>query len=386
MFSDLSTSIQAAIINYPITDSNLPFAEYIKQSQIIIADRRENLDTQTISAEKIIEANSPFEYYPTNHNGKIKYGALLIHGLLDCPFTYRELGVHLQSQGILSRAILLPGHGTRPSDLFSVTYHDWLQAVRYGIETLKREVDHVYLVGYSTGAALSIYHAMQDDQIAGIILLSPAVKVRTPVDVFASWFHFVNYFSKDRHWVYHLKEEDYVKYKSIAFNGVRQVTRLTESVREMRSEYPLNKPMYMIVSREDETISSHDAIDFFMSQHHPESKMLVYTSSDHVYSDNRIITHKSIYPDINVAHISHPSLGFSASNPHYGQKGDYMYASHRDKNHIYGAYNRIEIILFDLLTKLRLAKFTRRVLTYNPDFTNMAASISRFIKGEPDHR
>ena len=381
MFSNLSESIHDTPIDYPITDSRLPFAEYIKYSQAIIEERRDILADHAISHEKVILANSPFECRPDD--GQTKYGALMIHGLLDCPFTYRELASHLQSQGILSRAILLPGHGTKPSDLLKVSYHDWLQAVRYGIETLKQDVDHIYLIGYSTGAALSLYHALQDSRIAGTVLLSPAIKVRTPVDLFASCIHFLNRFGKDRDWVYNLKEVDYVKYKSIPFNGVKQVTRLTESVREMRNKHSLHSPMYMVLSREDETISSHDAIDFFTTQHHPDSRMLLYTSLDHIYPDSRIITRKAVYPDINVAHMSHPALSFSPNNPHYGQEGEYAHASRRDRNYIYGAYNRIEMNIFDLLAKCKLAKAPRRVLTYNPDFENMAKSIGEFIKGLP---
>jgi esterase/lipase len=378
MFSNISLPLQEPAVNYPITDSEMPFAEYIKQCQSLIAERRLNLGCGTNDAEKIISANSPFEYYPTTDK-KAKYGALLIHGLLDCPFTFRDLATQLQAQGILSRAILLPGHGTKPDDLMAVTYHDWLQAVRYGVETLKKEVDYVYLVGFSTGAALAIYHAMQDANIAGIIALSPAIKIRTPVDMMANWYHLTNYLGKGRHWAYHTAEVDYVKYKSIPFNSVRQVTKLAESIREMTHDNPLKQPIYMILSREDETISSHNAIDFFLCQHHPESKMLLYTSLDHRYSDRRIETRKAVYPDLNIAHISHPSLGFSPSNPHYGQEGDYINASHNSRKYIYGAYNTIEINAFKLMSKINLVKYPRRVLTYNPDFNNMASNIARFI-------
>lgn len=378
MFSNLSIPLQESAINYPITDSQLPFSEYIKQCQSLISERRENL---AVDAEKIIFANSPFEYYPQTSNAP-RCGALLIHGLLDCPFTFRELAGHLQQKGILSRAILLPGHGTRPSDLMPVTYHDWLQAVRYGVESLKKEVDSVYLVGFSTGAALAIYHAMQDSNIAGVIALSPAIKIRAPVDIMANWYHFSKYLGKGRHWAYNSPEVDYVKYKSIPFNSVRQVTKLAESIREMTHDNPLKQPIYMILSREDETISSHFAIDFFTCQHHPESRMLLYTSLDHHYPDSRIETRKAVYPDMNIKHISHPSLSFSPENPHYGREGDYVDASRNSKKYVYGAYNTIEINAFKLMSKINLVKYPRRVLTFNPDFNNMAESIARYISGQ----
>ena len=382
MFSNLSVSTHNSAYRYPITDSRLPFAEYIKQCQAIITERRTDLARPHTDAQTVIAANSPFEVYPAaSHDGTIKYGVLLIHGLLDCPFTFREISAQLKTKGILSRAVLLPGHGTEPSDLMHITYHDWLQAVRYGIETLKKEVEEVYLVGFSTGAALSIYHALQDSQIAGIILLSPAIKMRVPVDVAASWYHFTKSFGKDRNWVYRCPEDDYVKYKSIPFNGVRQLCELTDAVREMGQESPLQTPVYMILSREDETISSHEAIEFFTSLRNPESRMLLYSSIDHRYPDTRIETRKSAFPELNIAHISHPSIGFSPENAHYGQTGDYLHAARTDKKYIYGAYNHLELGVFKLMAKLRLVKAPRHVLTYNPDFRNMANSIGEFIIG-----
>jgi esterase/lipase len=378
MFSNLSESTTDSPISYPITDSRLPFVEYIKLCQTMIEERRDFAEADSETIQKIIYANSPFEYRPES-SGNVRCGALLIHGLLDCPFTFREIGASLKSHGILARAILLPGHGTRPADLKSVTYHDWLQSVRYGVETLKQDVDEIYLIGYSTGAALSIYHAMQDERIAGIILLAPAVKVRAPIDLGASWNHLLNAFGKNRSWVYNLKEDDYAKYKSIAFNGVRQVSKLSATIREMRPEKSVKCPMYMIMSREDETISSHDAIDFFSSQSHRDSKMLLYTSIMHGYPDPRIIARNSAHPELNIAHLSHAGIIFSSSNQHYGQEGDAPCASLSNQQIIYGAYNAIEIMFYQILKKAHLAKLPRKALTYNPDFDYMADSISQFI-------
>jgi esterase/lipase len=379
MFSDLSAEAQDSVSHYPITDSHLSFAEYIQQCQAIIADRREDLHQNPTDRQKILDANSPFEYQPTTSTPG-KAGALMIHGLLDCPFTYREMGAHLQSQGILARALLLPGHGTRPSDLLHVTYHDWLQAVRYGVESLKKEVDSVFLIGYSTGAALSIYQALQDSGITGIILISPAIKVRLAIDLASNLHHLTNYLGRDHDWITIDKEDNYAKYRSITYNSVTQVTKLSDTIREMANIEPIKQPMYMILSREDETISSKDAIEFFSSMHHPASKMLLYTSTNNTYPDARINIRKSIYPELNIAHLSHACMTFSAKNQHYGLHGDYSHASEaQHEKFIDGAYNRIEIQAFEMMAKYNLVEHQRRVLTYNPDFGNMAESIATFI-------
>lgn len=376
MFSNLSELTHDSTLCYPSLDSNPPFVDYIQQCQTIIAERRENSNNYNIDPEKIIQANSPFEYRPDN--GKVKCGVLLIHGLLDCPFTCREIGAYLQAQGILSRAILLPGHGTRPSDLINITYEDWVKAVRYGVETLRQEVDAVYLLGYSTGSALSIYHAASDPGIAGMILIAPAVKLRAPVDLGAKWHHLVNYFGKDHEWVYHVQEEDYVKYKSIAFNGVMQVAKISQAIREIGAKTQISTPMLMILSHDDETVSSQRAIRYFNAQHHPKNKMLLYVSDDYCNADSRIETRSSVYPQFNIANLSHPAMTFSQENAHYGAHGDYQYASHSDQSYLYGAYNRIQLNINELMFKCGFAK-QQSILTYNPDFKAMATKICRFI-------
>jgi esterase/lipase len=365
--------------DYPITDSNLPFADYLKQCQTMIANRREDLQLAGDNRETILHANSPFEYRPQANNQSSKVGVLLIHGLLDCPFTYRELAAHLHSQGMLCRSIILPGHGTRPSDLLDVTYHDWLQTVHYGIESLKNEVDAIYLIGYSTGAALSIYHALQESRITGLVLIAPAIKIRTPVDVAVNWYQLAHCLGKDKRWVYHCKETDYTKYKSIPFNSVKQVSKLTKSIRASCRAHPIKQPIYMILSREDETISSHDAINFFSSMHHANSKLLVYSSTRRTYPDSRITMRNGRFKDLKISHLAHASLSFSAANSHYGTSGDYAYASRLESNAIYGAYNRLKANAFGVMAKYKLTQQLRQPLTYNPDFDYMAASISTFI-------
>jgi len=117
-------------LKYPIYDLNLSFADYILQCKDLIRKTRRDL-ANSPDPEKIIEDNSPFELIPKSAgNKKIRYGALLIHGLLDSPFVMRDIGAELQEQGLLVRSILLPGHGTVPGALLNVTYEDWLQALR----------------------------------------------------------------------------------------------------------------------------------------------------------------------------------------------------------------------------------------------------------------
>lgn len=377
MVSNASAKFETETINYPVYDNNRPFSEYISLTKAIIANRRNDLSPST--ANSIIEANSPFELIPANSSNT---GALLIHGLLDCPFTLRDIAYQFQQAGILSRAILLPGHGTKPEDLLHVSYHDWIQAVRYGVETLRKDVEKILLVGYSTGAALSVYQALQDTHIAGMILLAPAIKIKAPVDTVTSFRSLTQWLRKSRQWLFKDNEVDYTKYCSIPINPVIEVSKLSIVIRELRKHHPLNTPVLMVMSREDETISSTEAIRFFSNLKNLDNKLLLYTANEEPYVDSRIIMRHSRYPDLNINNFSHVSIPFKHDNSHYGQWGDYLYASHiHSEEFVYGAYNIIDEKISAALFDVGLAKYKRRELTYNPDFNYMANKIISFING-----
>lgn len=372
--------------------NNMPFAKYIEDTKTYIKQNR--TDITSSNEALILNANAPFEFTPPTNNNHYRYGALLVHGLLDSPFSLRDIALRLEEQGIPSKAILLPGHGTNPSDLIDVTYEDWLATVKYGIKSLQSMVDHLFIIGYSTGAALSIYHALQHDApIAGLIMLSPAIQIKTPVDMVVAWHKIVNWASRNNTvWFYKEEEVDYAKYRSVPFNAVTQVVELTSLVRELNQQQNLEVPILMVLSKEDDTISSAKAIEFFSNLKNPHSQLLLYTKvkeskmrkSLHQQTSateehhSRTIVRSTHYPALNVSQFSHVSIPFAPGNPHYGQHGDFIYASHLN-NAIYGAYNRIESHASDVLYDFGFLKQPRHELTYNPDFEFMMGKISHFI-------
>lgn len=382
MFSNLSTDPQESATPYPIYDNSLSFKDYISACRAIIQEKRLDLGENRTHAQKILDANSPFEAAPKSHASKYKYGALLIHGLLDCPFSLRDLADKLQAHGILSRAILLPGHGTSPSDLLNITYQAWIDAVQYGVESIRDQVDKLYLIGYSTGAALSIYQALRNENISGIVLLSPAVKIKAPVDIVMGWHYCVKsvLLRNQLNWAYCEPEIDYAKYHSIPFNAVNQVSMLTKEVKRLRAMHALHSPMLMIVSRDDETISCTEAVNFFSSMTHAQSKLLLYTGCKKNYKDTRIQVRNACYPTKNIDSFSHISIPFAPNNSHYGVQGDYIEASHEsEQEFIYGAYNRIQVRTYRWLYQAGIVSHPRRELTYNPDFDFMADTVINFV-------
>lgn len=348
-------------LDYPIDNLDLSFADYILKNQTLIAKFKSN--------PAVVAANMPFELRPTDPNPK--YGALLIHGLLDTPFIMRDVGTHLQSQGMLVRSILLPGHGTVPGALLAVHYEEWLQAVLYGVTSLLKEVEQVFLVGFSTGAALSIHHAIQQPQrIAGLIGLSPAFRIRSSLAYLSRWHRFFKWFNIT-------EEIDYTKYLSIPFNAIYQVYRLTQTL----PKKPLSCPLFIAVSAEDVTICSQAALHYFAKQSNKKNKMILYQQTPESFSDSRITVRHSVYPKWHILNFSHIAIPVAPENPHYGEHGDYPLASHviEQNNYEYSETNVFNQFFHNILYRMKFGQNHLKRLTFNPDFGYLKKEISHFL-------
>ncbi len=364
-------------IEYPINNPELSFTDYITACKTLIAKHR--LDLNSPKAERIINANAPFELRPQQ---AAKCGALLIHGLLDSPFTMQEIGLQLQAQGLLTRAILLPGHGTVPGALLKTDYHQWLQTVQYGISTFANEVDTLFLVGYSTGASLALYHTLQNSSnIAGIILLSPAIQIASVFAGIANGYKTLSWAWPRAAWLHQDPNEmlDYAKYLSLPFNAVYQVYRLTQQIKKTKTS---QVPLLFALSKNDNTVCSRASIRYFKQQLHPKNHLLLYSNEPNLCVDPRITQRHASYPLLRIRDFSHLTLPFSPQNPHYGQRGDYALASHvpTEDQTLYGEFTPFQIQCNEWLYKLKLSQHHYQRLTFNPDFKFLIKTIEEFIK------
>lgn len=109
----------------------------------------------------------------------------MVHGMSDSPYALRTLGKALHQRGYWAVGMRMPGHGTAPSGLRYISRHDMTAAVRIGMKHLDKKVKGmpVHMVGYSTGAALSVEFAL--DALEGktspvpgsLVLVSPALGI-----------------------------------------------------------------------------------------------------------------------------------------------------------------------------------------------------------------
>ncbi|WP_303521811.1 alpha/beta hydrolase, partial [Staphylococcus pasteuri_A] len=129
---------------------------------------------QWIGKPKVIQLIAPFEL----RHGENNKAVLLIHGLTDSPYHFHDLALQFYQQGFDVRTLLLPGHGTAPSDLVKVKHQQWQQAADYAIQRTLKDYQEVYLGGFSTGGALILNHLIMEpnsaEQVQGVMLWSPA--------------------------------------------------------------------------------------------------------------------------------------------------------------------------------------------------------------------
>jgi alpha-beta hydrolase superfamily lysophospholipase len=168
--------------------------------------------------------------------------ALLVHGLTDSPYSMRAMAVSLHARGIDVTVLRLPGHGTLPSMMTSMSARDWTAAVRIAARDVAARVgpgQPFYVGGYSSGGTLVLQYALDALQDAGlrrpdrVLLVSPAIEL-TRVAALAEVIDFFTVvplpeLDKAR-WQAIAPEFDPYKFNSFPVNASRQINRATRAL------------------------------------------------------------------------------------------------------------------------------------------------------------
>jgi carboxylesterase len=119
----------------------------------------------------IIIGAEPF-YYP----GKNGEAVLMVHGYTSTPRDLRQLGREINRAGYTARGMLLPGHGTKPTDLDNATWQQWFSMILTEYNRLSRDNDTIHVIGFSMGGTLAM-HLAANNNVDKLILLSPFFKI-----------------------------------------------------------------------------------------------------------------------------------------------------------------------------------------------------------------
>ncbi len=292
------------------------FADYQRQT---IAWMQQHRAFQTADHAAEIAWNAPREWRPTGHPKK---GILLVHGLGDSPWSFNDIGTQLAKQGYLVRTVLLPGHGTQPRDMLDVTLAQWQQVVNDQALVMRREVSQVFLGGFSTGANLVLDYAYKHDDIAGLVLFSPAFR---PSNGYA-WI--TQYISWLRPWL--AKPDDHarplqtpVRYLNVPTNGFAQFYRSALQAQEDLQRGAYSKPVFIAITQHDSVVDTGYILEQFNRRFtHPASRLIWYGHNPAGANTlPRILARSDYVPEQRIAQFSHMSLLFAPDNPLYGVQG-----------------------------------------------------------------
>ncbi|MBL8582950.1 MAG: alpha/beta hydrolase [Rhizobiaceae bacterium] len=174
--------------------------------------------------------------------GEPRGAVVLLHGLTDSPYSLRHVARLYADKGFVALAIRIPGHGTVPGGLTTVTWEDWLAATKLAArEAVSRAGagKPFHIVGYSNGGALAVKYvldALHDDKLAmpdQVVLFSPMIGV-TAFARFAGLAALPSYFFPafvNTSWLGIVPEYNPFKYNSFPVNAARQSYLLTAALR-----------------------------------------------------------------------------------------------------------------------------------------------------------
>lgn len=290
------------------------FDAYLRETTDWV-NRQRNFQTTDHASE--LAWNAPREWRPV---GPPKAGVLLFHGLGDSPWSFADIGEELARKGYLVRSLLLPGHGTKPADLIDVHLDDWQRLVREQVVLMRQDVPQVYLGGFSTGANLAVEYAIDDADVRGLLLFSPAFKSNVTLDWVSPLLAHVKTWlrapSVDS------AQQTPQRYLNVPTNGFAQFYLGSVSVRNKIAGKVYDKPTLIVTSEHDSVVDVGYVLKTFQQRFtHPASRMIWYGALPNAEALPRVLTRVDQLPEDHISQFSHMSVLFSPHNPVYGSAG-----------------------------------------------------------------
>ncbi len=379
-------------VDYPLPQAGVLFSgKYVPEATGFIREHRIYDSKQ--DGNLVAALNAPFEIEPAPECvGRSRKGIILVHGLTDSPFVLRDLAQQFAQKCYLARAVLSPGHGTKPGDLLGVSWRDWVEAVRRGVESFQNQVDELVVLGYSTGGALALYHAITHNpgNIKALVLISPAIRAKVSLGGIANWHKVYSWGIERGKWVKIRGDHDPVKYESFPHHAGGQLHQLIRALhRQMDDRTPIEIPVFMVLTADDRTVSAGRALSFFCESTRADRRVLLWYRGRKVRKTDcsGIEERPGAVPEFNVVNYSHLAFPVSPNNSHYGSGPE----SYRICTHYPGARNRkefryckhdfpgVDVQYGETSLFGNNRGYILRRLTFNPDFDYMVARIFAFL-------
>lgn len=298
------------------------FEAYVEETQTYLETYRVCV---TADAAQEIESVMPAQYTAQKPERPVR-AVLLVHGFTDSPAYMTDVARALAEKGFLVRTLLLPGHGSRPADLHTVTLEAWQACVKQQTGILLREVDEVWLGGLSMGGNLVTLQALDDTRVAGLLLFAPAFDTQERFVSLAPLARYVTDWAITKP-----STGNPMRYDAFSMNGVAQYYRSAQRVQNALRDTPYAKPTLILISEHDNTVPAPRIQDMFSTSFtHPQSRMVVFGQAK-ASDDARVQSLRVCAPAEGSQALSHVGLMFSPEHPLYGRGAKFARrADHED--------------------------------------------------------
>lgn len=278
---------------------------------------------------------------------------LLFHGLNDSAYVWQPLAEELSRRGFDVRAILFDGHGSTPKDMLDVRWEWWLESAREHLALWLEDDIPMFLGGFSMGAVIATWLALDNPSIEGLLLISPAFESR--LNHYLRWS---GIYARFKPWVFGgmILEDNPIKYNSIPVNSGWQYFQLTKALKRRWSRNDrLTIPVLMVLTEDDSVVSTEYTKKLFTRRFVSRySRVLSYSADPSQFKlsqtnnrDQRFVYRTSYFPSQRVLNQSHLGLMYPPDNPLFGERGTVLVcngneypvfsACMRSARHWYGA-------------------------------------------------
>jgi esterase/lipase len=234
----------------------------------------------------------------------------------------RDLAMTFAKKCFETRALLLPGHGTRPADLMVVDHHDWLSHVEAALRQARAESPFVVVAGFSLGAALALTAATKSpDNVDAVIGLAPAYRIRS------------NFLARQARWIATFRpwldlgpREDFARYGAMPTRGIAStMAALGTMESQIRQRGPIQTPWMLVQSEDDEVVDVAWNRQFFDANALNARSLLVnyFSNPPQRTASDRSVWLAASDTSMRVVGLSHLAVHISPENPHYGESGTY---------------------------------------------------------------
>lgn len=258
---------------------------------------------------------------------------LLFHGLNDSAYVWQPLAAELARRGFDVRAILFDGHGSTPVDMLDVRWEWWMMSAREHLSAWTEAGVPLFVGGFSMGAVVATWLALDNPSIDGLLLISPAFESR--LNHYLRWS---GIYARFRPWVFGgmILEDNPMKYNSIPVNSGWQYFKLTRALkRRWGRNDRLRMPTLMIMTDDDSVVNTQYTAKLFNQRFvSRQSRMLRYANhsalgantarSDEGYvsgEEGRTVHRSSNFPARRILNQSHLGIMYPPADTLFGEAG-----------------------------------------------------------------